>query len=201
MHFDLLTCGMWYFAGDIFGCWVKGFDSISMEMTNLVVKSLTYLNPFQSSSAGGSSSSSAPHSAQLIQGPAILSSLLPRHSDLPQIYLLLSASLLGCQCTDIPFNARFDMETLEEVFRIGEMAVVGEYRVCGEAACVLLTVARTLLHKVRVFLGLLTLFHCVSLSLSLSHTHTHTHTHTGSPASASLSPLTAPAAMSAISIP
>ena len=120
---------------------MKGFDSISMEMTNLMVKSLTYLNPFQPPG-----SQQGP--PQSIPGPLILANLLPKHSDLPQLYLLLSANMLGCQCTDIPFNARFDMETLEEVFSIGDPGVMAEYKVSGEAACVLLTMARTLLHKV-----------------------------------------------------
>ncbi len=115
---------------------MKGFDTISMEMTNLVVKSLTYLNPFQTPPT------------QQIPGPTILSHLLPNHSDLSQIYLLLSANMLGRQCTDIPFNARFDMETLEEVFSIGDQGVMAEYRVSGDAAYILLAVARALLHKV-----------------------------------------------------
>ena len=115
---------------------MRGFDTISMEMTNLVVTSLTYLNPFQPPT-------------QQIPGPIVLAHLLPNHADLSQIYLLLSANLLGQQCTDIPFNARFDMETLEEVFNIGDQVVMAEYKVSGDAAYVLLTVARTLLHKVR----------------------------------------------------
>lgn len=78
----------------------------------------------------------------------MLSHLLPRHSGLSQIYLLLSANMLGRQCTDIPYTARFDMETLEEVFNIGDQGVMAEYCVSGDAACILLTVARTLLHKV-----------------------------------------------------
>ena len=107
-------------------------------MTNLVVNSLTYLKPFQT----------PPSSAQQIPGPIVLSHLLPNHSDLSQIYLLLSANMLGRQCTDIPFNARFDMETLEDVFQLGDQTVMVDYRVSGDATCILLAVARALLHKV-----------------------------------------------------
>lgn len=106
-------------------------------MTNLLVQSLTYLNPFQPQ-----------QHQQQIPGPIILANLLPNHSDLSQIYLLLSANMLGRQCTDIPFSARFDMETLEEVFSIGDPVLMAEYRVSGDAACLLLTIARALLHKV-----------------------------------------------------
>lgn len=119
---------------------MKGFDSISMEMTELLVKSLTHLNPFHSASSP----------AQQIPGPIVLSHLLPNHSNLSQIYLLLSANMLGRQCTDIPFNAQFNMETLEEVFNVGDQRVMAEYRISGDAACILLTVARALLHKVRL---------------------------------------------------
>ena len=115
---------------------MKGFDNISKEMTSLVVNSLTYLHPFQPPT-------------QQIPGPTILSHLLPHHSNLPQIYLLLSASMLGQPCTGIPFNARFDMETLEEVFSVGNQRLMASYRVSAESACVLLAVARALLHKVR----------------------------------------------------
>ena len=108
-------------------------------MTNLLVNSLTLLNPFPTTGTP----------TQQIPGPIILAHLLPNHSNLSQVYLLLSANMLGQQCIDIPFSARFDMETLEEVFSIGDVGVMSNYKISGNAACILLTVARALLHKVR----------------------------------------------------
>ena len=118
---------------------MKDFESISTEMTSLLVDSLPYLNPFQATSQ-----------MQQIPGPHILAHLLPCHSDLSQIYLLLAATMLGRQCMDISYSARFDMETLEDVFHIGDLSVMMEYTLSGDMTCVLLVLARALLHKVGV---------------------------------------------------
>ena len=66
-----------------------------------------------------------------------------------QVYLLLSATLLGRQCTDISYSAQFDLETLEDVFHTGVASVVADYKISSDMAGVLLVIARALLHKVK----------------------------------------------------
>ena len=50
-----------------------------------------------------------------LPGATLLSQLLPSHSQSSQVYLLMVAILHGRTCTDIPFSASFDLETLDWV--------------------------------------------------------------------------------------
>ena len=57
------------------------------------------------------------------------------------------ALLLGKTGLNIPFSAPFDMETLDNVFQVGDSAAMNSVRLCPDAAFVLLAMARVLLHQ------------------------------------------------------
>ena len=59
------------------------------------------------------------------------------------------ALLLGKTGISIPFSASFNMETLDNVFQVGDSAAMNSVRLCPDAAFVLLAMARVLLHQVR----------------------------------------------------
>ena len=108
-------------------------------MTTLIETSVTQLNPLKL------------HSQLPLPGVAVLSSLLPHHLGSPQVFLLMIALLLGKTGLNIPFSAPFDMETLDIVFQVGDSAAMNSVRLCPDAAFVLLSMARVLLHQVRFF--------------------------------------------------
>ena len=123
--------------GDIFGQWVKGFERLTPEMLSMLETSVTQLNPLKSS-----------QSQFPLPGTAILSHLLPHHLHSAQVFLLLVAFLLGCGVQDIPFSAPFDMETLDNIFDIGNPARMATTQICPDAAFILLAMARVMLHQV-----------------------------------------------------
>ena len=126
-----------FHEGDIFGSWVKGFEKLPMEMRNMLETSVTQVNPLKLN-------------AQFpLPGIAVLSHLLPHHLHSPQVYLLMVAFLLGKTGLDIPFSASFNMETLDNMFQIGNTAGMANVRLCPDAAFVLLAMGRVLLHQVR----------------------------------------------------
>lgn len=124
--------------GDISGPWLRGFEMLPPEMTTLLETSVTQINPLK------------PHSQFPLPGVAILSQLLPNHFQSSQVFLLLIAFLLGKSGLTIPYSATFNMETLDNVFQVGNTAVMSTVRLCPDAAFVLLAMARVLLHKVRL---------------------------------------------------
>jgi len=57
--------------------------------------------------------------------------------------------LLGRTCTDIPFSASFDLETLDSIFQLGNSSqMVQQTKICPGAAYVLLAMIRVLIHQV-----------------------------------------------------
>ena len=122
--------------GDIFGPWMKGFEMLPPEMLILLETSMTQVNPLKL------------HSQFPLPGIAILSILLPRHLHTPQVFLLMIAFLLGKTGLSIPFSAIFNVETLDNVFQVGNTAAMASVRLCPDAAFVLLAMARVLLHQV-----------------------------------------------------
>ena len=64
------------------------------------------------------------------------------------------ANLLGRSCTDIPYSAQFNVETLEDLFDIGgsdqkaHKKKKKKSKMSGDAAYVLLAMSRALLHQV-----------------------------------------------------
>ena len=123
--------------GDIFGPWMKkGFETLPPEMLILLETSMTQVNPLK------------PHSQFPLPGIAILSILLPHHLHTPQVFLLMIAFLLGKTGLSIPFSAIFNVETLDNVFQVGNTAAMASVRLCPDAAFVLLAMARVLLHQV-----------------------------------------------------
>ena len=126
--------------GDIFGDWVCGFETISPEMCKLLEKSTTNFNPLKRSM----------HTP--LPGATLLSQLLPSHSQSSQVYLLMVAILLGRTCTNIPFSASFDLETLDSIFQLGYSSqMIQQAKIFPDAASVLLTMTRVLIHQVREF--------------------------------------------------
>ncbi len=70
--------------GDIFGSWVTGFETISLEMTKLLSNSLTYFNPLKQ----------AIHLPQIpVPGAVLLAQLLPHHAGLSQVGMLYMCSI------------------------------------------------------------------------------------------------------------
>ena len=138
-----------FHEGDIFGGWVQGFDSISSDMSRLLSRSVSHFNPLK------------PSTNSQLSGASVMSYILPHHAHVSHLFLLLVASLLGKSSTDIPFSSRFNTETLEDLFSIGDTTnMAHHFKIFTDAAYVLLALTRSLLHQVYV------------------HTHTHTHTHT-----------------------
>ena len=125
-----------FHEGELFGPWVKGFEKLPPEMLTLLETSVTQINPLK------------PHSQFPLPGIAVLSSLLPNHLHCAQVFLLMIAFLLGKTGLDIPFSALFNMETLDNVFQVGNTAVMSNVKLCPDAAFVLLAMARVLLHQV-----------------------------------------------------
>ena len=121
--------------GDIFGPWLKGFETLPPEILAQLETSVTQINPLK------------PNSFPL-PGIAVLSHLLPHHLHSPQVFLLMIAFLLGKTGLDIPFSATFHMETLDNVFQVGNSAAMSNVRLCPDAVFVLLAMARVLLHQV-----------------------------------------------------
>ena len=124
--------------GELFGPWIRGFGTLPPEMTTLIETSVTQLNPLK------------PHPQFPLPGVAVLATLLPRHLGSPQVFLLMIALLLGKTGLNIPFSAPFDMETLDNVFQVGDSAAMNSVRLFPDAAFVLLSMARVLLHQVRL---------------------------------------------------
>jgi len=59
------------------------------------------------------------------------------------------AILLARTCTDIPFPASFDLETLDSIFQLGNSSqMVQQAKICPDAAYVLLAMIRVLIHQV-----------------------------------------------------
>ena len=141
--------------GEIFGGWLRGFEGLPPEMTTLIETSVTQLNPLR------------PHFHLPLPGVALLSSLLPHHLHCVQVFLLMIALLLGNTGMAIPFSASFDMETLDNVFQVGDSAVMNSVKLCPDAAFVLLAMARVLLHQVRAFSQtfVLTQLYCAAVNL------------------------------------
>ena len=125
-----------FHEGDIFGGWVHGFETISPEMSHLLETSTTNFNPFK------------PSMHKPLPGAAVLSVLLPNHSQSAQVFLLMVAILLGRTCTDIPFSANFDLEALDLIFQVGSSSRMEQAKICPDAAYVLLAMARALVHQV-----------------------------------------------------
>jgi len=126
-----------FHEGDIFGGWVYGFETISPEMCKLLESSTVNFNPLKRSV----------HTP--LAGATLLSQLLPSHSQSSQVYLLMVAILLGRTCTDIPFSASFDLETLDSIFQLGNSSqMVQQAKICPDAAYVLLAMIRVLIHQV-----------------------------------------------------
>lgn len=123
--------------GDIFGGWVHGFETISIEMTKLLNESPNF-SPL-------SASMKSP-----LPGAAVLSQLLPNHIHSSQVFLLMIAILLGRSGSDIPFSANFDLECFDSVFHISSMLQMGRpMTLCPDAVHVLLAMTRAILHQVR----------------------------------------------------
>ena len=123
--------------------WVQGFESISKEMTDLISNAIPYFNPLRLQGGGASSVSTT-----TLQGTQLLCQLLPHHQS-PQVYLLVVAILLGRPAIDIPFSARFDLESLDAIFQTSSgPQSLGSVRLCADAAFVLLAMARAIVHKV-----------------------------------------------------
>ena len=123
--------------GDIFGGWVKGFDSISSDMSRLLSTSVPHFNPLR------------PSTNSQLPGASVLTYLLPNHAHLSHLFLLLVASLLGKASTDIPYSSKFNTETLEDLFSIGDTTNMAlQYKIFSDAAFVLLALTRSLLHQV-----------------------------------------------------
>lgn len=132
--------------------WVQGFESISREMTDLISNAVPHFNPLRLQGGGASSVSTT---TTTLQGTQLLCQLLPHHQS-PQVYLLLVAVLLGRPAIDIPFSARFDLESLDAIFQTGSglQQSLGSVRLCADAAFVLLAMARAIVHKVGAVGGL-----------------------------------------------
>ena len=123
--------------GDIFGGWVYGFETISPEICKLLESSTINFNPLKRSV----------HTP--LAGATLLSQLLPSHSQSSQVYFLMVAILLGRTCTDIPFSASFDLETLDSIFQLGNSSqTVQQAKICPDAVYVLLAMIRVLIHQV-----------------------------------------------------
>jgi len=57
--------------------------------------------------------------------------------------------LLGRTCTDIPFSASFDLETLDSILQLGNSSqMVQQVQICPDAVYVLLAMIRVLIHQV-----------------------------------------------------
>ena len=75
--------------------------------------------------------------------------------NIPQVYLLMVSNLLCRPCSDIPYSAKFNLETLEDLFELGESGGKARKKkkkrqMSGDAAQVLLAMSRALLHEVCV---------------------------------------------------
>ena len=125
-----------FHEGEIFGPWVKGFENLPPDISTLLETSMTQVNPLK------------PQSQFPLPGAPILSRLLPHHLHSPQVFLLMIAFLLGKTGLSIPFSASFTMETLDNVFQVGDTVIMTNVRLCPDAAFVLLAMARVLLHQV-----------------------------------------------------
>ena len=119
--------------GEIFGAWVHGFESISVEMSGLLTTSTSF-NPLRGT-----------QTQMPLPGAAVLAQYLPHHLQSPQVFLLMIAILLGRPATEIPFSAKFDMETMDTIFQISNSAHLSKIKLCADAAFVLLAMVRVLL--------------------------------------------------------
>ena len=148
-----------FHEGEIFGPWLRGFEMLPPELTTLLETSVTQINPLR------------PTSQFPLPGVTTLSHLLPNHFHSSQVFLLLIAFLLGHPGLTISYSASFDMETLDNVFQVGNTAVMSSVRLCPDAAFVLLTMARVLLHQVATYMYM----YIYSLQY-IEHTHHPLHT-------------------------
>ena len=125
--------------GDIFGGWVQGFDSISMDMSRLLSRSVPHFNPLK------------PSTNSQLSGASVLTYILPHHAHVSHLFLLLVASLLGKSSTDIPYSSQFNTETLEDLFSIGDTTnMAHQFKIFTDSAYVLLALTRSLLHQVHI---------------------------------------------------
>ena len=116
---------------------MKGFDSISSDMSRLLSNSVPHFNPLR------------PSTNSQLSGASVLTYLLPNHAHLSHLFLLLVANLLGKASTDIPYSSQFNTETLEDLFSIGDTTnMAHQYKIFTDAAYVLLALTRSLLHQV-----------------------------------------------------
>ena len=67
-----------------------------------------------------------------------------------QVFILMVAILLGRPAIEIPFTTKFDLESLDAIFQMSSTPPgLQSVRLCGDAAHVLLAMARVLMHSVR----------------------------------------------------
>ena len=128
-----------FLAGDIFGGWLNGIQSILPEYTKESLKHLLF----------GVSPSQRPD----VQLPGILclSRLLPSHLDSAQTFHLVIAFMLGVSVTEVPYTASLDLESLDSIFGVGHGSRVARLvgnNMCFEAVFILLSMIRVLLHQV-----------------------------------------------------
>lgn len=110
----------------------------------MISNAIPHFNPLRPQGGGASSTFTT-----TLQGTQLLCQLLPHHQS-PQVYLLIVAILLGRLALDIPFSARFDLESLDAIFQTSSgPQSLGSVRLCADAAFVLLAMARAVVHKVR----------------------------------------------------
>lgn len=88
-----------------------------------------------------------------IPGFQYLNWLLPSHVEIPEVYFLLTALMLGQPVKSLPNDTKFDLDTVWSFLWGGSVntqpicSVVPRVNICSEAVVVLLVMARTLLHS------------------------------------------------------
>lgn len=88
-----------------------------------------------------------------IPGFQYLNWLLPSHVEIPEVYFLLTAVMLGQPVKSLPSDTKFDLDTVwgflwgSSVNVQPISSVVPRVNICSEAVVVLLVMAKTLLHS------------------------------------------------------
>lgn len=119
-----------FLAGEVFGGWLHGMESLCPEMCVKFERSK--FNPLRSSVAAS------------LPGVSLLTHLLPRHPQCSRALLILFGLMLGTPPTEVPPSGMVDVETMDSIFSL--KATKGP--VCYDAAFILLAVVKDMLHNV-----------------------------------------------------